>query len=143
MIDMIQRLHVILALTPLVGGFAIGSTVDTTSYDRSDLLLAPPRWMFPVAWTILYILLGYSAYRIGFGNQAIILWWVGLILNFAWTPAWFGANDKDAAKMILQALIVTTLVMALVFYRIDHVAGWLQAPYLVWLTYAYYLSSIQ
>lgn len=131
---------ILLASVPLIGGFAIGQTVPTTSYDRT---VGPPRWVFPVAWTVLYILLGYSAYRVGFNNDAIMLWWAGLLLNFMWSPVWFGAGDKEGGLMILQALIVTTLVMAVAFYKVDKPAGWLQVPYLAWLTYAHYLSTQQ
>lgn len=130
----------LLAFVPLLGGFAIGSTVETTSYDRS---VGPPRWVFPVAWTILYAILGYSAYRVGFGNEAIILWWAGLLLNFMWSPVWFGQNDRSGGLMILQALIVTTVITSVAFYRVDKPAGLLQIPYLLWLGYAHYLSSMQ
>lgn len=131
---------ILLASVPLIGGFAIGQTVQTTSWNRT---VGPPRWVFPVAWTVLYILLGYSAYRVGFNDDAIMLWWAGLLLNFMWSPVWFGAGDKSGGLMILQALIVTTLVMAIAFYKVDKPAGLLQIPYLTWLTYAHYLSMQQ
>jgi tryptophan-rich sensory protein len=76
-------------------------------------------------------------------NDAIMLWWAGLLLNFMWSPVWFGAGDKSGGLMILQALIVTTLVMAIAFYKVDKPAGLLQIPYLAWLTYAHYLSTQQ
>lgn len=132
-------MSVLLACLPLTIGFAIGSAIDTSSYKRST---GPPRWVFPVAWSILYTLLGYSAYRVGFGNEAILLWWVGLLLNFMWTPVYFGDGDRQGGLMIIQALIMTTLVMTVAFYQVDTTAGVLQIPYLLWLGYAHYLSTL-
>ena len=127
-------INAVLALVPVVAGFTMGKTVSTSSYDATSG--GPPRWVFPVVWTVLYILLGYSAYRIGFSNEAIILWWVGLLLNLMWTPVYFGQGDNAGGKMIIEALLFTTVMMAIAFFRVDRTAGLLQIPYLVWLIYA-------
>lgn len=125
--------NILLAALPLTIGFVIGRSIRTTGYDEQK---GPPRWVFPVVWTVLYILLGYSAYRVGFGNDAIIFWWIGLLLNFLWTPVYFGNGDTLGGAMLIESLIVTTLVMTIAFYRVDHLAGMLQIPYLAWLVYA-------
>ena len=133
-------LQYVLASLPLVGGFAIGSTISTSTYD-TNTAVGPPKWVFPVMWTILYVLLGYSALRVGFGNQAMVLWWIGLLLNFAWSPLYFGMNERAIALRVLQVLLLTTVLMAVAFYRVDPVAGWLQVPYIVWLAYAHHLNQ--
>ncbi len=129
----------VLMLLPLVGGSLISSKISTATYDARTV--GPPRWVFPVAWTILYLLLGYSAYRVGVHHLAILLWVLGLVLNWSWTPIYFGKGDKQTALHVLQALIVVTVIMAIAFYRIDQPAGVLQLPYIAWLVYAHGLNQ--
>ena len=130
----------LLIATPLIGGSLISSTISTDSYD-SDRTVGPPRWVFPITWTILYLILGYSAYRVGFTNPVIVIWWIGLILNWIWTPVYFGKNDRVGALYIIRSLIVVTIYMAIEFYGVDKTAGLLQLPYLAWLVYAMTLNQ--
>lgn len=130
----------LLIATPLIGGSLVSSTISTDSYDQ-DRSVGPPRWVFPATWTILYLILGYSAYRVGFTNPVIVTWWIGLILNWIWTPVYFGKNDRVGALYIIRSLIVVTIYMAIEFYGVDKTAGLLQLPYLAWLVYAMTLNQ--
>jgi tryptophan-rich sensory protein len=108
--------------------------------------LMPPGWVFGVVWTILYVLLGLSLAMVlharGAKNRqkAVGLFGVQLVLNFAWPPAFFAFHKVEAALSIIAAMIVVTVVMILVSWRIRVLAGLLLYPYLAWLMFASLLN---
>ena len=102
----------------------------------------PPGWLFGVAWTILYILLGLAlaillhargAQRRG---RAIGLFVVQLLLNYAWSPVFFAWHRIDWALMLIGAMIVLTLALIVLLWRIRRSAALLMLPYLVWICFA-------
>ena len=135
-------LQYIALAAPLVGGFAVSSTVSTDSY-KQEAPGNPPRWVFPVAWSILYVLIGVVGYRLARRRnvRGLFLWIVGLILNFSWTPLYFGTGDREGALTVLRALIFVTSITTILLYRDDPVAGHMFLPYLAWLVYAHTLSD--
>ena len=102
----------------------------------------PPGWVFPVAWTILYILLGLALAVIlnARGAQgrgpALAVFLVQLALNYSWSPLFFAAHKVDAALVVIGLIILLTLVSAWLFARIRKRAAWLLVPYLGWLCFA-------
>ena len=117
--------------------------------------LAPPSWLFPVVWTILFVLMGISAARIyiigkqdrsgkkvrcgdnsDIGGQAAC----ALILNMLWTPLFFTLNLRLAAFVLLVMLLITVIVMTCSFFKLDKVSGILMLPYIAWLLFAGYLN---
>ncbi len=106
----------------------------------------PPGWVFGLAWTILYILLGLSLAMVlharGAANRrkALILFGVQLILNFSWSPIFFAYHRPMIALSVVAAMIVATFVMILVIWRIRVVAALLLYPYLGWLMFAAMLN---
>jgi translocator protein len=106
----------------------------------------PPGWVFPVTWTILYILLGlalaYVLHARGARGRpsAVALFMVQLALNYAWSPIFFGAHKVGAALIVILAMIVLTIITAWLFARIRRIAGVLMLPYLAWLLFAAYLT---
>lgn len=102
----------------------------------------PPDWVFPVAWTALYILLGLALAMIlnargaRYRGLAIVLFAVQMLFNLAWSPLFFGAHQLLWALADLGAMFVFTLFTTLVFGRIRSGAAWLMAPYLAWLCFA-------
>jgi tryptophan-rich sensory protein len=106
----------------------------------------PPGWMFGVAWTLLYILLGISlAIVIGARGApgrglAITLFIVQLILNFAWSPLFFAAHEVALAFYLLLVILLLSVVTAALFARVRPIAALLLLPYLAWLCFASYLS---
>jgi tryptophan-rich sensory protein len=102
----------------------------------------PPGWAFPVAWTILYILLGLSLAMIlnargakGRG-LAIGIFLVQLALNYSWSPLFFAAHKVATALLVIVAMIILTAIAAFLFARIRRTAAWLLIPYLAWLCFA-------
>ena len=108
--------------------------------------LTPARWVFPVAWTALYALMGIGAARIWKEPEsknrswALNVFAVQLILNFFWSLIFFNARAYGLAAVWIVMLWIAVMVMILRFHRVDTVAAWLQVPYLVWLTFASYLA---
>ena len=108
--------------------------------------LAPPGWVFPVVWGILYILMGYGAaraYNAPEGrdrNWALNLFFAQLVVNFFWSLIFFNARAYGFAFFWLLLLWVLALAMILQFRRVDPPAAALQIPYLLWLTFAAWLN---
>ena len=108
--------------------------------------LSPPAWVFPVVWTILYTLMGISAARISLAPQSrerstgLNLFVAQLIVNFFWSLIFFNAQAYGLAFFWLLLLWGLVLAMILTFHQVDPLAAKLQIPYLLWLTFAAYLS---
>ena len=108
--------------------------------------LMPPGWLFGVAWTILYILMGLALAIVlhargakGRG-PAIVLFLVQLLMNLAWAPLFFRAHQVGSALVLILALIVVVAITIWLFGRIRRVAGLLLLPYLAWLAFASFLN---
>lgn len=109
--------------------------------------LSPPGWVFPVVWTILYLLMGEASYRVlTSGKDMVIIrsalktYAVQLALNFIWPLVFFGAEMYLLAFFILIALWVAIFLTLRQFSAIDETAGNLLIPYLLWVTFAGYLN---
>ena len=107
--------------------------------------LSPRGIVFPIVWTLLYKLMGISAYlvwrtELPLREGALRLYAVQLAVNFVWPLLFFRLQALGFAFFWL--LLLWALVVALIFRfsDVDPVAGWLQVPYLAWLTFAAYLS---
>ena len=109
--------------------------------------LSPPGWVFGVVWTILYILMGVSSYLVIQSgveeeeiNKALSVYVYQLIVNFLWPTFFFNFGWFFFAFLWLVLLWVLVFIMIRRFYDISKLAGILQIPYLIWLTFAAYLN---
>lgn len=108
--------------------------------------LSPPSIVFPIAWTVLYGLMGIGAARVYLGadsrERSRGLWWFWLQLgfNFCWSPVFFNLRWYGFALIWLAVLWGLILRMALEFGKTDRKAVWIQAPYLLWTAFALYLN---
>ena len=99
----------------------------------------PPNWLFPVAWSIIYLLLAWAGYRLTLipGSQVVLaLWATQIALNTLWTPVFFGAHRVFAAMIILALLWLVVAAMVVMALRLDLITGLILFPYLVWLCVA-------
>ena len=137
------------ALSEAVGIFSgLFSREGTALYGHmaSKPPLAPPGWVFPVVWTVLYGLMGISAARIWAApksqarSRGLNLFIAQLIVNFFWSLFFFNAQAFGFAFLWLLLLWVLVLLMILAFWKVDPLAAKLQIPYLIWLTFAAYLN---
>lgn len=108
--------------------------------------LSPPAWVFPVVWGILYALMGISAARIYLAPPSeartlgLGLFVAQLAVNFFWSIIFFNLQAFGFAFFWLLLLWGLVLWMILTFRQVDSLAAKLQIPYLLWLTFAAYLS---
>ncbi len=140
---------------PLGGGFLISLLTRDAMGQFSALNqppLAPPAWLFPVAWTILYALMGISSYliylKIRQGRKsenssariALIIYGAQLVFNFLWTPLFFNANLYWLAFVVLLIMWILELALLIKAYKISRPAFWCLLPYIIWSTFAAYLN---
>ena len=121
------------------GSQAFGQTVQQPPF-------SPPGILFPIVWTILYALMAIGAAHIWLSppstarNRGINLYLTQLTVNFFWSLIFFNAAAYGLAFLWVLILWALVLWMILVFAQIDRTAALLQIPYLLWLTFAAYLS---
>jgi tryptophan-rich sensory protein len=99
----------------------------------------PPNWAFPLAWTVIYLLLAWAGYRLSLipGSQVVLaLWAAQIALNTLWTPVFFGAHQVFAAMVILTLLWLVVAAMVVLALQLDLITGLILFPYLVWLSVA-------
>ena len=102
----------------------------------------PPGWAFPVAWTILYVCLGLSLAMIlharGARSRGLVLalFLVQLAINYSWSPVFFAMRQVTAGLLLIGAMIVLTLVLIALLWRLRRAAALLLLPYLGWLCFA-------
>ena len=107
---------------------------------------APPDWLFAPVWTLLYILIATSAYRLVQTQPhpliavGIALWALQLALNVIWTPVFSGAANLQGALYYIIALWVTILFYIGVSWKVDRWASYLMVPYFLWVSFATVLN---
>ncbi len=107
--------------------------------------LAPPAILFPIVWTALYLLMGVGAAMVynavgDYRRLGLILFFAQLAVNFFWSILFFNLRAFLFAFVWLILLWVLAAAMSIAFFKTRRVAGLLQIPYLLWLTFAAYLS---
>ena len=145
-----KQLILCVAIPLAVGGLSAFLTRDAMeSFERlNQPPLSPPMWLFPVVWTILYILMGIGSYLVlnsggrysGEKNKALTVYAVQLCFNFLWTIVFFNLGWYLFAFVWLVALWGLILWTFLLFLRQSPPAGWMLLPYLVWVAFAGYLN---
>lgn len=112
--------------------------------------LSPPAILFPIAWSVLYVLIGGTAgavysYRNDDESDNIrkaVLWtFVGMFFNLLWSPLFFGKEEFLASLINIGLMIVLNIVVFMYYYRIKKTFAFLIIPYIVWLCFAFYLNA--
>lgn len=143
-----KKLLILLAIPLAVGGLATLLSGGMDSYQvMNQPPLSPPGWVFPVVWTILYLLMGYASYRISESDapkedrtKALIFYGIQLFFNFLWPIVFFRLQWYFAAFVLLLVLWVFIYITMYLFEPIDEPAQTLLIPYLLWVTFAGYLN---
>lgn len=144
-----KKPFIIAVLLPLVvGGLSAlftGGMSDFKSINKPAL--SPPGWLFPVVWTILYILMGVASYIVYNSNapeykknSALLCYGIQLFFNFMWSIIFFCWKLYLFAFIWLLVLLALIICTALKFYKISTVAGYLLLPYIIWVSFAAYLN---
>lgn len=104
----------------------------------------PPNWLFGPAWTILYILIGIVGARTWIGarqSAGMLIWWAQMVLNFLWSPVFFGSQHPFPALFIIAALLIFILAFIVERWRRDRIAALLFVPYAAWVAFATALNA--
>ena len=145
--------RVALVCVPLIVflGFLAGGLAGSGDENRWFAALAkpsiqPPGWLFGVAWTVLYALMGFAlalvinARGADGRTSAICAFAFQLTLNFAWSPLFFLAHQVSFALVLIVIILLAATVTTLAFARVRKLAAWLMLPYLLWLGFATLLN---
>ncbi len=144
-----KALIICLAIPLGVGGLSSLLTMSSMGvYDTFQKPpLSPPGWLFPVVWTILYLLMGYASYLVWMAKakaslkqEALTLYGVQLALNFLWPLIFFRAQALLAAFGVLIMLWVVIYLTIRAFAKVRLLAADLLIPYLLWVSFAGYLN---
>lgn len=149
-INNLSKLVISIGLSELVG--IIGSIFTTSAISTWYVTLTkpdfnPPAWVFGPVWTILYLLMGISAFLVWRKDlepkairSALSVFVVQLILNGLWSVVFFGLRNPAMALINIVLLWFTIIWTISVFYKISRSAAYLLVPYILWVTFAGYLN---
>ena len=142
----IRKLIISILIPVLLGGIVGLLTGAGDNYKTIvQPSFAPPGFIFPIVWTILYTLMGISSYIISESNsyykdEALIIYYVQLIVNLLWSFIFFSLNWYFISFIWILLLIYLVITMIKKFYSISKVSGLIQIPYLLWLIFAAVLN---
>lgn len=142
-----KKLIISLLISLGVGG--LSALITSGSMDIYKTLikppLAPPSILFPIVWTILYILMGISSYMIYESenykkDDALKIYLLQLGINFIWPIFFFLLKLRLISLIIIILLLIAIIFMIIKFYKINKTSAYLQIPYLIWVLFATYLN---
>ena len=130
----------------LGGGLLIGANNVPGEWYQSLAKPAfnPPNWIFAPVWSLLYVLIAVVGARTWLSRRrsmAMRLWYAQLVLNFAWSPIFFGLQDPAAALIVILGLLVAVVGFIAAAWREDRTAALLFLPYLAWVAFATALNG--
>lgn len=135
---------IISIIIPLGLGIIASLLIKTDMYNVINKPeLSPPKIVFPIVWTILYILLGISNYLINKNGKKEVpnlIYYIGLGINLIWPFIFFNLKEYLIALIWLIILIVFVVTMIIEYFKINKLSAYLQIPYIIWLIFALYLN---
>ena len=139
----------ILLTAPIILGLGSGYFVSRKKIPKVKSYYTPPSWLFGIVWPILYLLLGYSSYliwnstRLSMGNKQfyLFLYATQLMLVISWWTYFIYYPNKLFATVALILLTIFALVITVLFFPVNTIAGACLIPYVIWLSFASILTS--
>lgn len=140
-----KKLILYILLTFLIGSFFAIFINDYNTYNNLNKIINVPSIVFPIVWSILYLLMGISLYIVSKSNnidknRANKIYFSQLIVNSLWTLIFFKFKLYILSFIWILLLIVLVIIMIIKFYNINKKSGLLNIPYLIWLIFASILS---
>jgi benzodiazapine receptor len=141
-------MDILLFLLFLAATFAAGSTgalFPTGAWYKGlkKPSWVPPNWVFPIAWTSIYLLISFAGARVAVLDDnafAMAFWAIQIAFNALWTPVFFGLRRLKGALPIMAGLWLSVLGCLITSFQLDFWAGMAFVPYMVWVTVAAALS---
>ncbi len=143
------KIWIIALLIPLAVGALSALITRNSMEDFSNLAqppLSPPGGLFPVVWTILFLLMGIGSALVYFSEtpvqgKALKVYFAQLVVNFFWSIIFFNLDARLFALAWILLLLFLVIWMILLFHKARPLAAYLQIPYLLWLLFATYLNA--
>lgn len=141
-----KKLILMIVFTFFIGGFFSFFIPNSRGFYASleKPPLSPSGFIFPIVWSIIYILMGISLYIVSEyeykKEENYLIYIIQLVVNSLWTLLFFGFNLKFLSFLWILLLIVLVITMLISFYKTNKWAGILNIPYLLWLMFAAYLN---
>lgn len=135
----------LIIILPVLFGFIIGtfSKPDKWYMKLNKSKFNPPKIVFPIAWTILYLLIGIS-YYLALRDKPIEYWIIPIIhllLNFCFSPLMFVYKRLLESVFITFLILITAIIVMYLFYIYkQYISVYLLIPYIIWLIFANYLA---
>ena len=130
-----------------LGGWATAQSVKTWYPTLNKPSFNPPNWLFAPVWTTLYVLIGIAAYLVWTKRDQIVhfprtvaIYLIQLMLNLAWSFIFFYLHEVGFALAEIILLLIITVVNGLMFYKINKWAGLIFIPYILWVSFASFLT---
>lgn len=131
---------IIYITVPLILGGIVGLITMKSSANYDGIV---PGWVFPVVWSILYVLMGISSYLVRNDFTLIKIYVVNLIVNLLWPIIFFSFKLKVLGFFWILLLILIVGYMIYRFYEKNKVSAYLLIPYLLWLIFASILNLLE
>ena len=99
----------------------------------------PPNWLFPIAWTSIYLLMSFAGARVAVlegSAYAMAFWAMQIAFNALWTPIFFGLRNLKGSLPVMAGLWISVLGCLVTHFMLDPLAGLAFVPYMVWVTVA-------
>ena len=137
---------VVFLVVTVGGGLAIGylARPDAWYAGLRKPAFNPPDWVFAPVWTILYVLIAIAGARVfgaPGGEAALAVWIAALLLNFLWSPVFFGLRRPALALAIVAGLLAAIVAFIVLSWPVDLTAALLFLPYAVWVGFATTLNA--
>ncbi|KPM46851.1 TspO/MBR family protein [Jiulongibacter sediminis] len=130
-----------------LSGFATVTGIDSWYSSINKPSFNPPNWIFAPVWTTLYALMGVSLFIVWqspasqFRTNALIIFGIQLFLNFCWSFLFFYFESPGLALVEIVFLWASILMMIFYFIKVKPIAGYLQIPYIIWVSFASILNA--
>lgn len=141
-----KRLIIITIITFVVGSFFSWFTMNNMdTFKELEKPVNVPAMLFPIVWSILYLLMSISCYIITRSNnkgkeKALVWYGIQLVINSLWSLIFFGFGAYLFAFIWIILLLITVVIMTAKFYNIDKRAAYINIPYVLWIIFAGYLN---
>lgn len=141
-----KRLIIITIITFVVGSFFSWFTMNNMdTFKELEKPVNVPAMLFPIVWSILYLLMSISCYIITRSNndskgKALVWYGIQLVINSLWSLIFFGFGAYLFAFIWIILLLITVVIMTAKFYNINKRAAYINIPYILWILFAGYLN---
>ena len=141
----IKKFLIYLLITFLIGGLFTPLTFSNEFYLSLNKPFEIPTIIFPIIWSILYLLMSISIYLISESNDinkldSIKIYFIQLVINSLWTLFFFGFHLIGFSIIWLLILITSVIIMFIKFYNINKTSAFINIPYIIWLILATMLN---